>query len=383
MDKRHLLKYKEQIFFHGEEYFASLMQDFNDAVEYIDIETYIFALDNLGKQITDCLINAVKRGVKVRVLVDGAGTTFWGNQQIQTLEKLGGKTRIFHPFPWRLWHWSRAYVRVPSLLKAIYFFLKINSRNHRKVCIIDKKIAYSGSFNISSDHLDNNKRRKNGWRDTGIKLTGVNLTDLQHAFNIAWDHLPINERVRQIFKHVHTNPIFRLNYNRHRRRILYKNLLRRINRCQKRIWITNAYFVPDNFLLRKLQELAFLGKDVRILLPHKSDIAFMPWTSKTFYERLLKSGIRIFEYLPAILHAKTLILDDWMLIGSSNLNHRSLLHDLEIDINIRTEESKIALEQQFLLDLQHSKEITLKSWRKPPFYQRFFGGILLYLKYWF
>lgn len=377
------LKHKEQIFFHGEEYFASLIQDINNAVHSIDLETYIFSLDEIGKQIVDCLINAVKRNVTVRVLVDGAGTTFWGNHQIQKLEKLGGKTRIFHPFPWRLWHLSRAYVQLPSLLKAIYFFLTINSRNHRKVCIIDKKIAYIGSFNISSDHIDNNKKHSNGWRDTGIKLTQTNLNELQQAFDTAWDHLPINERVRQIFKHVYTNPIFRLNYNRHRRRILYKNLLRRITRCQKRIWITNAYFVPDNFLLRKLQESAISGKDVRILLPYKSDLLFMPWASKTFYERLLKSGVRIFEYLPAILHAKTLILDDWMLIGSSNLNHRSLLHDLEIDINIRTEESKQSLEKQFLLDLQQSQEITLKSWRKPPFYQRFFGGILLYLKYWF
>src|SRR5207249_2714190 len=106
--------------------------------------------------------------------------------------------------------------------------------------------------------------------------------------------------------------------------IYYKNLLRRLSRCEKRVWITNAYFIPDAFLMKKLQDAAKRGIDVRILLPRKSDIAIMPLASSMFYNRLLRSGVRIFEYLPKILHSKILIIDDWMLIGSSNLNHRSL-----------------------------------------------------------
>lgn len=371
-------EHKEQIFFNGDDYFASLIGDIARAQKSIDIETYIFEMDALGKRIMQSLLVAAQRGIKVRVMVDGAGAPQWGGGLVRSLEKAGGQTRIFHPFPWRLWQWSRSFVRVPLMLKAIYLLLKINSRNHRKVCIIDKKIAYVGSFNVTHNHL---AQEGDGWRDTGIRLEDVNLDDLRKAFNTAWDNLTIQERLRQIFRHVYTNPIFRLNYNRHRRRILYKNLLHRFTNCKQRIWITNAYFVPDNFLLKKLHEAAIRGVDVRILLPRKSDVAFMPWASKTFYERLLKSGVRIFEYLPTVLHAKTLILDEWMLIGSSNLNHRSLLHDLEVDINIHSLRSKKSLEQQFLLDLEKSKEITLGLWHKPPFYQRFFGGILLYLKY--
>ena len=108
----------------------------------------------------------------------------------------------------------------------------------------------------------------------------------------------------------------------------------------------------------------------------------MPWASNTFYASLLRAGVRIFEYLPAMLHAKTLIIDDWMLIGSSNLNHRSLLHDFEVDANIRQVTSRTALEQQFLLDLTSAKEIYLNDWHKRPLLQRIIGKLLLYTKYW-
>ena len=196
-------------------------------------------------------------------------------------------------------------------------------------------------------------------------------------------HRTIRERVRESFRQLRKNPIIRLNYTRHRRRILHKNLLRKITQAQLRIWITNAYFVPDNFLLRRLRDAAKSGVDVRILLPKNSDIMIMPWTSSTFYYNLLKSGVRIFEYLPSNLHAKTLIIDDWSSVGSSNLNHRSLLHDLEADINVRQASSKKILEDQFLTDLTQSKEITFNTWKQHrPWRQRIIGQLALYLKYW-
>jgi len=368
-NKEHFLN--ENIFFAGQDYFASLLSDIKVAEKSIELETYIFDLDGLGKKVIAALTEAAKRGVLVRVLVDGAGTPQWGGSIIRRLENAGAETRVFHPFPWRLWQWSRSRVHAPSLLKAIYLLLKINSRNHRKVCIIDKKIAYIGSFNIS----------QKAWRDTGVRLSHVDLQDILLAFESSWAHLPIQERIRHFFRHIRTNPVIRLNNTWYRRRILYKNLLDRIKKCQNRVWITNAYFVPDNFLLRRIIDAARTGVDVRILLPQESDVSFMPWASQAFYERLLKSGARVFEYAPSILHAKTLILDNWMTIGSSNLNYRSLLHDLEVDVNIRLSESKKVLEQQFLHDLEYAKEVHLAAWQKRSWYQRVVGWMLLYLKY--
>lgn len=374
--------HQEHIFSNGENHFTTLLDDMAHAKESIDLETYAFHNDHLGQKIAEALATAAKRGVNVRVMVDGCGSPLWSTSFAKTLERAGAITKVFHPFPWQLWNWSRSVVKLPLLLKWIYLVLKINFRNHRKVCVIDKKIAYIGSLNISKHHLATSKGGDN-WRDLSVRLSGIDISELYNAFNAAWDHRTVRERIRAIFLHVRKDPPIRLNYTRHRRRILYKNLLRKIARCKDRIWITNAYFVPDNFLLKKLKDAAESGVDVRVLLPHNSDVMMMPWASSTFYHSLLKAGVRIFEYLPSMLHAKSLILDNWMLIGSSNLNHRSLLHDLEADINITTNNAKKTLEQLFLNDINQSREISLDSWETMrPRRQRFMGRLVLYIKYW-
>lgn len=371
----------ETLFIDGGAYFDSLIYDIQQAQHSISLETYIFQRDSLGKKIIDALIAAAKKGVLVRVMVDGAGTPWWSTQFARMLEKAGATTKVFHPFPWQLWNWRRSRIKNSFLTNWIYLLFKINSRDHRKVCLIDGHIAYVGSMNVSKCHLSRAMGGDN-WRDTGLRITGIDLSDLYHAFDMAWDHQPITERLREAFRQVRRNPTIRSNHTRHRRRILYKNLLRKMSICRHHIWITNAYFVPDNFLLKRLQEAARSGVDVRILLPRKSDVAIMPWASTAFYFNLLKSGVRIFEYLPGILHAKVLLLDDWALIGSSNLNHRSLLHDLEVDILLSNPTSIQTLEQQFLSDLENSREISLERWHiLRPRYQRWLGRMILYIKY--
>ncbi|MBS0350041.1 MAG: cardiolipin synthase B [Proteobacteria bacterium] len=372
----------ETVFVDGGIYFDSLIKDIEQAKDSITLETYIFQRDSLGKKMAEALANAANRGVKVRVMVDGAGTPFWSTQFARTLERAGATTKVFYPFPWQLWNWSRSVIRASILTSWLHLLLRINSRNHRKICLIDHRIGYVGSMNISKCHLSSVLGGDN-WRDTSVRIEGADLSDLYRAFELAWDHLPITERVREAFRHVRRNPMVRSNHTRHRRRILYKNLLRKMLTCRQHIWITNAYFVPDNFLLRRLQEAAKAGVDVRILLPKKSDVAMMPWASTAFYFNLLKAGVRIFEYMPGILHAKTLLLDDWALIGSSNLNHRSLLHDLEVDVLLSQPESIQILQKQFLIDLQNSREISLARWHiLRPRYQRWLGRLLLYAKYW-
>lgn len=377
-----LAAFQEQIFSNGKNHFNALLDDIGQARKSIDVETYAFHNDHLGQQIAKALVAAAKRGVKVRVMVDGCGTPLWSTSFAKMLEQAGAVTKVFHPFPWQLWNWSRSVVKLPLLLKWIYLILKINFRNHRKVCMIDKKIAYIGSFNISKHHLEPSEGGDN-WRDLSVRLFAVDISELNKAFEAAWHHRTVRERIRTIFRHVRKDPLIRLNYTRHRRRILYKNLLRKITQCKQRIWITNAYFVPDNFLLKKLKDSAQSGIDVRVLLPRNSDVMMMPWASSTFYHSLLKAGVRIFEYLPSMLHAKSLILDNWMLIGSSNLNHRSLLHDLEADINISTSTAKQTLVHQFLHDIAQSHEISLDSWETMrPRRQRIMGRLVLYIKYW-
>lgn len=372
---------EERILVDGEHFFESLIHDIHQAQHNIDLETFIFDHDPTGKRISGALCEAARRGVLVRVLVDGAGTPFWSATFARTLEKSSVKTKVFHPFPWQFWNWSRSVTKKPFFLNTLYLLLKANSRNHRKTCLIDNKIAYIGSVNITHCHLKKEDGGKN-WRDTSVRLSNINLQELYDAFEIAWTQRTIKERLRDTFSHIRREPRVRLNYTRHRRRIFHKNLLRRMRLCQQRIWITNAYFVPDNVLLKRLKDAAANGVDVRILLPKKSNMMIVQWASSTFYSNLLKSGIKIYEYLPGMLHAKSLILDDWMLIGSSNLNHRSLLHDLEVDVTVFTESAKKTLEQLFLTDLTRATQLELNHWKNRSVHRRILGKMALYLKYW-
>lgn len=372
---------QEIVYLNGDDYFASLLEDIAQARTQLDLEMYIFKNDVLGKRILHALLAAARRGVRVRILLDGANISSLGAFSKRVSQTNSVEIRVFHPFFWRIWQWPNTVVKQHFLHKIIYFMRNINSRNHRKVCLIDKKILYVGSANVDERHLSIVQGGKN-WRDTIVKLGNVDTRDLENAFDRAWDHLTMQERLQQMFEPVDTNAVIRLNHTRHRRRVLYKNLLRTLSKCKKRVWITNAYFVPDNFILKKLTDLASAGVDVRIVLPQKSDVPMMTWASAAFYQQLLKSGVRIFEYLPSMLHAKTLIFDDWFLVGSSNMNHRSLLHDLEVDVNIRALSSKQRLEQQFLQDVSESKEITWAHWQKRSWLQRGVGRLLLYMKYW-
>ena len=146
---------EERIFENGSDYFQALIRDINHATHTIDLETYIFNKDGVGKRIADTLCNAAMRGVSVRVLVDAAGSPYWSTTLARTLEKSGVKTKVFHPFPWQLWNWSRSVTKTHFLFKGIYLMFTANSRNHRKICVIDGKIAYVGSINITACHLTN------------------------------------------------------------------------------------------------------------------------------------------------------------------------------------------------------------------------------------
>lgn len=376
-----MAEYQETIFLSNEAYFDALLADIAQAKNQIDMEVYIFQNDAIGKRVTQALIEAGQRGVRVRLLVDGIGSPGWSNL-LKLLNSAGVEARVFRPLPWKLWQWQQNLRhRSDWLSNMLYLFAKMNKRNHRKTCLIDTSIVYIGSTNIHDCHL-NTPSKGQGWRDTSVRLVGAKTKNLQEAFAAVWNHPTIQKRLSNIFERINTNAIIRLNYSRHERRVLYKSLLQHLSRCKKRVWITNAYFVPDNRLLNKLADLAEKDIDVRILLPQKTDIFLLTWASKTFYDKLLKSGVRIFEYMPTMLHAKSLILDDWFIVGSSNLNQRSLLHDLDVDVNIRSETAKQALEQQFLVDISHSTEIHWLGWQKSSWLKKFLGRLSLYIKYW-
>lgn len=370
----------ECLFFSGDAYFSDILLEIAKARECIEFETYIYDDDAIGRQFESALIDAARRGVHVRLLVDGIGAAPWVSRRGFELEKAGIEVRVYHP------------VRITNLFRRILVFFglkrrtaaqstkllsRLNRRDHRKTVVIDRKTAWAGSLNVSAVHSE----RVSGalaWRDTGIRVEGdAGLNEIRFGFEYAWarsndlaGHRHWSESLlktgRQIPRRNRTN-LVRSNYTVLLRRQGYIEFLRRIDLATKRIWITNAYLAPSGPIIRRLNRARRRGVDVRLLVPRKSDVFFMPWVATSYYAEMLKEEVRIFEYLPRFLHAKSIVIDEWATVGSSNLNRRSLLRDFEIDIVISDEKEFRRLEDAFMEDLAKSEEIKsapggLKAW---------------------
>tara|TARA_R110000868_G_scaffold410505_4_gene698814 strand:+ start:45611 stop:46771 length:1161 start_codon:yes stop_codon:yes gene_type:complete len=368
---------KEIIYNNADDYYQALLHDIDQAEKTIDMETFIFSNDFLGECVAEHLANAAKRGVKIRLLIDGMGALFWGSGIEKTLTDAGIDWRVYHPAPWRLWQWKHSnYLNKHIMLRAMHFLAAVNSRNHRKITVVDNKIAWIGSVNVTASHLSKQQGGED-WRDTCVRMKDLDFRDLTLALEAEF----YGEHYQRLFNTELYNRIFRLNNTLFRRRYTYRGMLRKIRRARERIWITNAYFVPDIRLLRVLREAAWIGVDVRVMFPANNNHIFMNWASSVFYEALLKAGIKIFEYLPGMLHAKSMIVDDWFIVGSSNLNHRSVFRDFEVDVVISANKAKLDLENNYVDDLEHSRQITLTSFERHSFLKRMMGHVALLFRY--
>lgn len=375
----------EQVFHRGRDFFAAVQADLAQAQQSIELEVYIFDDDALGRAMVDQLVAAAQRKVVVRVMVDGFGAPDWGARFLPALLAAGVDARVYRPLPWLFLRLSS--VRVPSLNRMLRFLSSINRRNHRKVWIMDGRIAYVGSLNITAHHLDEAVGGAN-WRDTGVRLEGPQVGELAWGFEKAWAHAWRFQRYKRRPKGTKPQrpPAFsglvRLNDRARVRRRQFKDLLNLIDNAKHRVWVTNPYFVPARQLIRNLRRAAKQGVDVRLLVPRHPDVRFIRWVTAAFFQPLLKAGVRIFEYLPSVLHAKTLLIDDWATVGSSNLNHRSLIHDLEVDVVLTTQEAKRLLEAQFLDDLSRSEEFTPESMKRMSWLGVLAGRLLRLFRYW-
>jgi cardiolipin synthase len=184
-----------------------------------------------------------------------------------------------------------------------------------------------------------------------------------------------------LLTHITTSPL-RTNSSRLLRTQFGKDLLHRFTGARKRIWITTPYFIPPRPLLRALIQARKNGADVRLLLPAISDMKVVRWVSSLTYQEMLKAGLRIFEYQPAVLHAKTMLIDDWAMIGSSNLNHRSALHDIEVNLASTLASTVHELARQYEVDLAASHEITLGGPHPVSFVFRLLSRLFVFFRYW-
>ena len=373
---------KEEVFFSGDAYYAALLYDIELARRSVRIEVYILQIDRVGKRLLAALERAVERGVRVRLLIDGVGSYAWTWEELEIMRTRGVTVRVYHPLPWQT---HRAWFL--ALLSRRWFHTFqgwVNRRNHRKTILIDDNVAYVGGMNFcesqSVEFLGSA-----AWRDTMVRLEGGGVYTLRQAFELAWQTARRHKfwrRIRRRVKKIAGFALVRLNYSRDARWRFERELLRRIERARRRIWIPTPYLVPPPRIFRALRVAAWMGADVRILVPEKCDVRFMKFVGETYYSGLISAGVRIFEYRPAILHAKTTLIDDWITVGSANFNHRSFLHDLEVEVRLTNPSAILALERQFLSDIHESREVLPWGWRRRMFIWRITERIMLRFRYW-
>jgi cardiolipin synthase len=265
------------------------------------------------------------------------------------------------------------------------FISRINRRDHRKLVLVDRWVTFTGSHNIC-DQQWRGRDDQLPWRDTSVRLEGGPVMQLVDAFERAWQPVPgreLSQLGRPLRRDRRSSPLIRLSTTIGHRRRHSRQLLARLREARNRIWITTAYFVPPPGLMRALRRAARRGVDVRILVPAQSDVVFMPWVAATFYRPLVNAGALVWEYSAARpLHAKSLIVDDWFTVGSTNLNHRSFIHDLELDVVLSRKESHAALERIFAQDLDLARCVTNEETSSQPMIARLAGHLLLPLRRW-
>lgn len=366
----------ELIFLNGDKYFDAVFQAISEAETSVDVETYILSNDSFALEVMDLLGEAQKRGVKVRVLMDAAGSAFGISQTIEELQKRGLEYRVYRPF-FVLGFWQ-------TLWNIFRFLRYFNQRNHRKTWIIDRRRVFLSSMNISKVHLKRHVGNE-AWCDYGVSFEGgQELTQLHAAFEKAWKDFKVFKSISSMLIPRFSSPRkthLSLNYKFGSRRKNHKALLRKIKNAKKSIWLANPYFTPDFSFLRSIQQSAKRGVDVRVLLPKNSDVFFMPWVSESYYFQLIESGIQIYEYLPQMFHGKIKRVDDWYQVGTSNLNRRSLFHDLEVDLELTLASNRETLKIEFERIFSIAKRIEPKDCIRPNLWHRmlrFFWGIFRY-----
>lgn len=359
----------EKIYYSRKFYFRDVIEQIRLAKRSIEIETYIFKCDAIGSLVAFELLAASQRGVHVRVLVDGFGAFSEISQLISFFSESSVQFVVYHPL--RLSHSvNKKWIQIHYFF---HFFSNINRRLHRKMSLIDRHVLFVGSFNITD----------NSNRETGVRLTGGLVQQVLLAFEETWAVANSSGLLPRMKKPSYWSSSFiKLNSNRKRRRISNQNLIRRIHSGVSRIWMTNAYFVPAPQVLRALIASRLKVLDVEILLPFRSDVPFLKFITETYYRGMLLAGLRVFEYQNEFLHAKTLLVDDWALVGTSNMNHRSVFHDLEVDVVLTKKTSVESLSEQFLVDRSHSIEITLENLAPRKWLDPILSWVITKLRYW-
>jgi cardiolipin synthase len=330
------------------------------------LEYYIWEPDQTGTWLRDELGKKAAEGLEVRVLVDGLGASKTNQKFWQPLRAAGGIVEYFNQLSFSRWY--------PRM---------VNFRTHRKLVICDGTIGFIGGMNITDSHTARFSADA-AWRDTHLKLEGAAVKGLQLVFEEDWayatDQLLDDARYHPVEKRcspqgaslvqiISSGPDEKYD-------AIHKLFFSAITTARQRVLLTTPYFVPDDAILLALITARLRGADVQILVPSSGDLPIVAAAARSYYPELLAAGIRIYEYGPPVLHAKTLVIDNTLaIIGTANTDNRSFKLNFEVVAACYDASLCERLAVAFREDLRRARDVTIAELRAMPYSRRFFCSL--------
>lgn len=345
----------------GTSKFADLFDSIKAAKEYIHMEYYIIRDDFLSHKLCDLLIEKADEGVKIRLLYDGMGCLRTPKSLFKELQAHGILVCAFFP-PF-----------IP------YINLRINYRNHRKICVVDGEVAYMGGFNIGSEYIGLDKKL-GYWRDTHLQLVGSSVQMLDLQFLLDWrfaypnetidlDHY-IRYRTPNLVGNTGIQIVASGPDSKHSS--IRNGYIRMISCAKSSICIQTPYFIPDEGVLSAIKIAALSGIDVKIMIPNKPDHLFVHWASYSYLGEVLACGAKCYTYEKGFLHAKTIVIDDEICsVGTANFDIRSFTLNFEVNAFIYDANIASRLGEIFHQDLMDCLEVTLEDYETRSYQIKF------------
>ncbi len=355
----------------GEEAFPAMLSAITGAREHVLLEFYSFADDSAGRSFAELLKKKALEGVSVYLLYDSIGSILTGRRFFLDLAASGVNVAEFRPvIYWKpYWNWIK--------------------RDHRKTVCVDGRWVFVGGFNITESDAPRSMGGR-GWQDTQVRVSGPVTAEIERIFWEAWyastpvagPHVP-GLRVQPAPPAGAKRALAVFAGGVRNSRSIRRAYRHAIDSASEYIYITNAYFLPDRMVLRRLEEAARRGVDVRIIGPVETDHPYVRWASWAIFGRLLRSGVKIYEWQGAILHSKTAVIDGvWSSVGSHNLDHRSLHYNLEVNVNVYDRSFGSAMARAFREDLKNCRAVSYADVKRRPLTAKAASKFLYFFRSW-
>jgi len=326
------------VFHGGSSKFDKMFDDISKAEKFIHLQYYIVRNDELGKKLIVLLTQKALEGVEVRLLIDCMGKPFQHKKMFEPLISAGGKASVFLP----------------------RYFIRVNYRNHRKICVIDGKIGYIGGMNIGKEYLGQSRRFGN-WRDAHIRVCGNSVKELNLRFIMDWNytHSALHQKVfleDKYFPRMSDFDGVKMQVISSGPDTNWPNIrdgyIKMINEARRSIYIQTPYFVPDDSIFEMLKISALSGIDVKIMIPATPDHPFVYWAALSYLDALVDAGVKCYKYHAGFVHSKLVLIDGQVAsVGTANIDIRSFKLNFEINAFIYDKEKTMEFERQFLCDV--------------------------------